>query len=285
MIRLPLVPLLAGPFLSLMAVAASAQTVTFTVPLDGMQEVPPVSPAGTGTATLTLDVATRLVSISGSYTGLTSNQTLAHLHGPAPRGMNAGVLITLVGTGGTSGTFSGSATLSNANVTNLLNNLTYLNIHTMTNGGGEIRGQVEYAGSSVECNGTGVNPIVLTNTSATAPAPAPPMNSPVIGKNLRLTLDCNPNGTIGGTAIFRIGFGPKPAPMLSKWGEILVPITAGTGQNFFATVSGTGMADLGPILLPSSGAFVGATYTVQGFCPASPDGYLSNARAETVGTL
>jgi hypothetical protein len=285
MIRLSRVPLL-GAFLSLLPLAASAQTVTFTVPLDGMQEVPPVSPAGTATATLTLNVSTRLVSVSGSYTGLTSNQQGAHLHGPAPRGMNSGnLLIILAGTGGTDGTFSGSATLSVANVNNLLNNLTYLNIHTANNAGGEIRGQVEFAGSSVECNGTGVNPVNLTNTSSTAPAPAPPMDSPVIGKNLRLTLDCNPNGTIGATAIFRVGFGPKPAPLLSKWGEILVPITAGTGQNFFGTVSGTGTANMGPILIPFSGAFVGATYTVQGFCPASPDGFLSNARAETVGTL
>ncbi len=278
--------LLAGSSASLCAVRSNAQTVTFNVPLDGCQEVPAVSPAGTGTATVTLDVSTRFVSVSGSYSGMTSNQNMAHLHGPAPRGMTTGnLLITLVGTGGTSGTFSGSATLSVANVNNLLGNLTYLNVHTVMNSGGEIRGQVEKPSSSALCNGSATNPVILSNTSATAPAPAPPSNSPVIGKNWRVTLDCNPGGTIGGFAIFRVGFGPKPAPLPSKWGEILVPVTAGTGQNFLVSVPASRLVNLGPILLPSGGQFLCASYAVQGFCPSSPNGYLSNALAETVGTL
>ncbi len=279
------IPRMAGLLVSLLASAASAQTVTFNVSLDGSQETPPVTTTGTGMATVTLDVATRNVSVSGTYSMLLGNQTLAHIHGPAPRGMMAGILIGLTGTGGKSGSFSGSGVLSVANVNNLGDNLLYLNIHTSMFSAGEIRGQIEKPGSSVLCNGTGTNPVILSDTSATTPAPTPPGNSPVIGKNWRVTLDCSPNGTIGSFAIFRVGFAPKPPPMSTQWGEILVPISAGTGQSFLESVPASRVVDLGPVLLPDDASFLGMTFSVQGFCPASPIGYLGNALAETVGTL
>jgi hypothetical protein len=56
--------------------------------------------------------------------------------------VNAGILVTLTETGGTSGSITGSGTLSAANVTNMLNGLTYVNLHTSINGGGELRGQI-----------------------------------------------------------------------------------------------------------------------------------------------
>ncbi|NOT29763.1 MAG: CHRD domain-containing protein [Planctomycetes bacterium] len=110
--------------------------------MSGAQEVPPVVTAGTGFCTVTLDDVTGAVSVSGSFSGLTSTATAAHIHGPAPAGAIAGILVTLTETGGTSGNVSGSGTLSPANITNLLNGLTYINVHTTINGGGEIRGQI-----------------------------------------------------------------------------------------------------------------------------------------------
>jgi hypothetical protein len=44
--------------------------------------------------------------------------------------------------GVTSGSFSGTATITDAQETDLLAGLWYVNIHTTTSGGGEIRGQV-----------------------------------------------------------------------------------------------------------------------------------------------
>ena len=46
-------------------------------------------------------------------------------------------------TAGTAGTFSGSGTLNMGQVTNLLNGMTYLNVHTAMHPAGEIRGQIE----------------------------------------------------------------------------------------------------------------------------------------------
>ena len=121
---------------------AAADVHTYGVNLSGAQEVPPVVTAGVGGCTVTLDDVTGQVTVNGSFQSLSSNATLAHLHGPAPVGANAGILINLTETGGTSGNVTGGGILSAANVTNMLNGLTYLNIHTVNNPNGELRGQV-----------------------------------------------------------------------------------------------------------------------------------------------
>lgn len=118
--------------------------VQLTASLSGAAEVPPVATAGSGSAFLT--IANNTLNYRVSFTNLTSNATGAHIHGPATRTQNAGVLIGFSGVpGATSGTFSGSAALSAQNLFYLLNGLTYVNIHSANHGGGEIRGQVEPA--------------------------------------------------------------------------------------------------------------------------------------------
>lgn len=124
------------------ALPTAADVHFFNVPMTGAQEVPPVATAGTANCLVTLNDVTGAVTVSGNFSGLTSNATLAHIHGPAPAGMNAGILVTLTENGGTSGDVTGSGTLSAANVTNLLNGLLYLNIHTNNFPNGELRGQI-----------------------------------------------------------------------------------------------------------------------------------------------
>src|SRR5579863_9136571 len=72
-----------------------AAPISFTVPLSGAQSNPPVSTAGTGTANLTYDPATRVVTWSITYSGLSSPATMAHFHGPAAPGQNGPVIIWL----------------------------------------------------------------------------------------------------------------------------------------------------------------------------------------------
>ena len=122
--------------------AAAFDTHTFPVILSGASEVPPVATGGSGSCTVTLDDVTGAVSVSGSFTGLSSNATLAHIHGLAGPGANAGIIVTLTETGGTSGNVGGGGTLTPGEITGMLNGLTYVNIHTSINGGGELRGQV-----------------------------------------------------------------------------------------------------------------------------------------------
>jgi hypothetical protein len=117
-----------------------------SVNLTGGAEVPPLATPsdGMGEAIVRWDPATKAVSISGSFSRLSANATAAHLHGPASSTAMAGVLFDLdiPGPAAASGTLSGSGTLNAANWTAFLAGLTYVNIHTTLNSGGEIRGQV-----------------------------------------------------------------------------------------------------------------------------------------------
>ncbi|HEY3243182.1 MAG TPA: CHRD domain-containing protein [Phycisphaerae bacterium] len=136
-----------GTILGILAVAAmtppaAADIHNLTAALTGAQEVPPTPSAGTGSCNITLDDVTGLVTANCTFMGLTSPANAAHIHGLAPPGMNAGILIPLTVTPATSGTVTGSGTLSAANVTGMLNGLTYVNIHTGQFPGGEIRGQI-----------------------------------------------------------------------------------------------------------------------------------------------
>jgi hypothetical protein len=107
--------------------------------LDGATEVPPTTSAGKGSADIDFDPATKKLSWKLTYSGLTGPATMAHFHGPAEVGKNAGVAVPI--TPATSGT-EGSATLTDAQAADLMAGKYYVNVHTETNKGGEIRGQV-----------------------------------------------------------------------------------------------------------------------------------------------
>jgi len=129
------------------------------------------NPTGSGTFTATLDTSTNVFVWTGTFTGLTGNATLGHIHGPFLQGATgtAPVILnfdpaasTAAGFSGVtftglktapSGSFSGQAILNASLPLStaingdslrklLLNNAAYVNIHTAANGGGEIRGQI-----------------------------------------------------------------------------------------------------------------------------------------------
>jgi CHRD domain len=123
--------------------ALQAAPVTFTVPLTGAQQVPPVTTAGSGTAKLTYDPSTRLLTWNVAYSGLSGPATMAHFHGPAPAGKNADVLVWISKKGGTvTSPIEGSATLTAAQAKQFEAGDWYVNVHTKLNPSGEIRGQV-----------------------------------------------------------------------------------------------------------------------------------------------
>jgi hypothetical protein len=126
-----------------LSASASANTHQFMVPMNGAQETPPNSSTATGSCTATLDDVTGAVTFSGTFSGLAANATAAHIHGLAGPGVAAAVLIPATSvTAATDGTFSGSGTLSAANVTGMLAGQTYCNVHDATFPSGEIRGQL-----------------------------------------------------------------------------------------------------------------------------------------------
>jgi hypothetical protein len=108
--------------------------------LDGKAQVPPNTSAGTGTADLDYDPASKKLSWKLSYSGLSGPATAAHFHGPAEAGKTAGVAVAIPNA--TASPVEGSATLTDAQAADLVAGKYYINIHTAANPGGEIRGQV-----------------------------------------------------------------------------------------------------------------------------------------------
>jgi hypothetical protein len=147
---------------------AHAIPITFVANLSGANEVPPVVSPGTGLATVILDPTAQTLQVNVTFSGLTSNTVATHIHCCQPLGTNAGVATTVPAfpgftLGTTFGTFSsavfdltqpliynpafvtaqgGLPQAEAALIAGIEGGQTYFNIHTVNNGGGEIRGQL-----------------------------------------------------------------------------------------------------------------------------------------------
>jgi hypothetical protein len=122
------------------APVALADSVKFKASLKASEEVPPAQSSGTGTLDATYDTASKQLTYTVDYSGLTGNATAAHFHGPAETGKNAGVVVPVQGS--VASPIKGSATLTDTQAADLMAGKWYFNVHTEANKGGEIRGQV-----------------------------------------------------------------------------------------------------------------------------------------------
>jgi hypothetical protein len=121
-----------------MQTAASTKE-NYEAHLSGANSVPRNNSNGEGDAKITLDTATRTVSWKITYKGLSGPASMAHFHGPAAPGTNAGVAVPIpVQPNG----MEGSAVLTPQQMEDLQAGRYYINIHTQQFPGGEIRGQV-----------------------------------------------------------------------------------------------------------------------------------------------
>jgi hypothetical protein len=152
---------------------AQATLLHFVASLNGGNEFPPTTSTGTGFATFDLDTTAQTLLGHISFSGLSSPTTASHIHcclpGAFQTGVNVGVATVVPAFPGfplgvTSGTDTFTLDLTSAaaynpafvtlqgSVTNaeaafiagLIGDRTYLNIHTVTNPGGEIRGFVTF---------------------------------------------------------------------------------------------------------------------------------------------
>jgi hypothetical protein len=102
-----------------------------------------VESGGKGVADITYDPATRLVTWSITYSGLSGPVTMAHFHGPSGKGENAGVQVWLTQKGSPAeGAIKGQATLTPEQAQDFAAGKWYVNLHTQAHPAGEIRGQV-----------------------------------------------------------------------------------------------------------------------------------------------
>jgi hypothetical protein len=122
---------------------ALAAPMSFSVALTGAQQVPPVTTPGSGTANLTYDAASRVLTWSVTYSGLSGPATMAHFHGPADAGKNGPVVVWISEHGATPASpITGQATLTPDQAAQFTAGQWYVNVHTKDHPGGEIRGQV-----------------------------------------------------------------------------------------------------------------------------------------------
>jgi CHRD domain len=147
--------------------AAHSVPITFTTSLSGANEVPAVVTPGAGFATIFLDPTANTLQVNETFGNLTSPTTASHIHCCAPPGMNAIVATTvptfpgfplgvtaqgyvspvfdltmsssynpafITANGGT------PLTAEAALIAGMLAGQSYINIHTVANPTGEIRG-------------------------------------------------------------------------------------------------------------------------------------------------
>ncbi len=161
-----------------------------SIVLEGSQSIPAVVSPAAGGGTVIYDATNRSLWVSLTYTGLEGQETMAHIHGPAGRGANAGILIDLdMGSPKVQ-----SVTLDATQEGYLLAGQLYINVHTTAQPGGEVRGQLDALGSAGvalrvdfegdDANATRTQPgnVVL----CAAPCPGNPMVLP-LGTAVSLT--------------------------------------------------------------------------------------------------
>ena len=133
--------------LALAASPAAATIITYSLSMDGSQEVPSAGDAdGTAVGTLSVNDVTGLISWSLTYANLATPLSAMHIHGPAaPVGVAAGVFVGLgVATSGGAGTLISSVMTSAANAAaiNASPANFYVNIHNGPFPLGAVRGQL-----------------------------------------------------------------------------------------------------------------------------------------------
>jgi CHRD domain len=116
-----------------------AAMVTLKADLKASNEVPPNDSKASGEVTATYDTASKKLTWKGSYKDLSAPATAGHFHGPAEAGKNAAIAVPIAPV---TSPLEGSATLTEAQESDLLAGKYYVNIHTAANKAGEIRGQL-----------------------------------------------------------------------------------------------------------------------------------------------
>ena len=126
----------------------------FTATLTGAAERPPVTTTASGTSTVTINDANSTITFNVSVTNLLS-PTMAHIHVGSTSQDNPVFALSLLATAPATGIFTGvlaSGTAAGSSVVGgetfatlaaaIRSGNAYINVHTVANPGGELRGQL-----------------------------------------------------------------------------------------------------------------------------------------------
>jgi hypothetical protein len=144
-------------------------TATFVSALRGSQEMPPTASNATGSGTVLLNPANRLLTAALTTAGIPG--TTARIHEAAP-GANGPIIIPLTESGTGSGVWTATVVISDAQATSLQAGNLYFNVNSTTFPQGEIRGQILPQTISLEfvtgaAGNTGATGTVITATPPT----------------------------------------------------------------------------------------------------------------------
>ena len=134
----------------------------FSAALRGDQEVPPNGSSARGSALFALSADRQMLLYRISYSGLSSDETMAHIH-IGPRGTNGGIVFDLPGGTPKHGVLS----INSTSLTSLRSSLLYVNIHSQALPGGEIRGQIAPASSCFTADLRGYAQVPPNDSTAT----------------------------------------------------------------------------------------------------------------------
>jgi hypothetical protein len=197
---------------------AGAAPVPYIAVLDGVSEAPPNASPGTGNAAVDIDAVANTMHVHVDFTGLTGITTASHIHAPtaAPNTGTAGVATTtpyfagfpigvtagiydilldmtlstsyngsyIAGNGGT--TASAEAALFAA----IAAGKAYLNVHSQTFPGGEIRGFLMPGATPTHKTSWGrVKSLYLSSTSSPSLEVVPALGLPGAGEGT-VSVDC-----------------------------------------------------------------------------------------------
>ena len=122
------------------------------IPMTGAQEAPVTPSTGLGSLDVYYAKNSKILSYKVTWQGLADTIVGMHIHGLATAGYSTAIVQNILTTKNEAGfpfrggTYSGTLNVDGVVVKeeNLLNGFYYLNIHTKTYPGGEIRGQIRF---------------------------------------------------------------------------------------------------------------------------------------------
>ncbi len=138
------IAIIAVVLLCFFAPSVQANLITFEAFLTGSGETPPNASPATGFGIVVFNDVLDSITVDLSWSGLTAPATAAHIHGPGAPGTNAPVIFPFSGVpAATAGAIPEQTFAINpTQIGYLETGVLYLNVHTSTFPGGEIRGQL-----------------------------------------------------------------------------------------------------------------------------------------------
>ena len=131
--------ILAAASVLLAAYCGTAISQELKIALSGSQEIPPVTTTATGTGIINVGIDK---TVRGSVTVSGLSPTAVHIH-EAPAGKNGPIVIPLTQTGPDVWSVPENIKLTDVQFESFKAGNLYVNVHTVANRGGEIRGQIK----------------------------------------------------------------------------------------------------------------------------------------------